>query len=129
MSRYSLREVRRALAESDVTLYGINVSGDEQPDLLDYTGRAILEEFAAVTGGRVYSPRSVKELKAALADLADELRYQYRLGFVPAPTKRKDGWHEVEVKVSALRDQKNNKLIKLFARTRPGFYEAPPPRR
>jgi Ca-activated chloride channel family protein len=127
-SRYEFREVRRALAESDVTLYAVSL-GYDPSNALDVTGRAILEELAHMTGGRPYFAMTDKELKAALADLADELRYQYRLGFVPAPTARKDGWHEVEVKVSSLRDQQKNKLIKLVARTRPGFYDAPRPRR
>jgi len=127
-SQYTLNEVRRALAESDVTVYAVHLGGGDLTSELNVAGQAVLEEFARATGGRVYRPGSVKELKAALADLADELRSQYTLGFVPVPTTRQDGWHDVKVKVPDLRDEKN-KHVKLVARTRPGFYEAAAPRR
>lgn len=121
VSQYTFREARRALIESDATLYAVNVPTGEA--VLDYTGRAILEEMASVTGGRFFAPFTEKELKGVFETLANELRYQYRLGFVPAPVKRKDGWHELKIKVADLIGPKNKK-VGLVARSRPGFYEA-----
>lgn len=120
MSQYKLKDVRRALAESDVTVYIIGINGFASD--LDYSGRAILEELAFVTGGRLFMPSTTGELKGSFEMLGTELRHQYRLGFVPAPSARKDGWHELKIKVADLITPENKK-VSLVARSRPGLYE------
>lgn len=122
LSRYTMKDVRRALAESDVTLYAVNVAYEHHSDV-SLAGQLLLEHLTGMTGGRVYTPNTVRMLKVAMTDLADELRYQYALSFVPAPTERKDGWHDLKIKVPDVRDR-NNRKVKVVARFRPGFYEA-----
>ncbi|HEV2861164.1 MAG TPA: VWA domain-containing protein [Pyrinomonadaceae bacterium] len=121
VSQYSLKDARRALIESDVTVFVIGLHNS--PADLDYSGRAILEELAYVSGGRLFVPSTTGELRGSFEMLGTELRHQYRLGFVPAPSARKDGWHELKIKVADLVTPQNKK-VSLVARSRPGFYEA-----
>ena len=94
----------------------------------DKSGRAILEELAGMSGGRVFYADTERDLNAAFEDLAKELRNQYVIGFAPAAEAKKDGWHEVRVKlVGEFRN--NGKKVKPVLRARPGFYDVPSPRR
>ena len=44
----------------------------------------LLAELAALTGGRSFQLRDARQLRATLATIARELRYQYLLGYSPA---------------------------------------------
>ena len=55
--------------------------------------------------------------------IAQELRSQYLIGFVPTAEAKKDGWHEVRVKLGEV--QVGGKKLKLFVRAREGFYDVP----
>jgi Ca-activated chloride channel family protein len=126
-SLYRFRELQRQLKESDVTVYAVGVMSPNDDSSLGYGGRAILEELAETSGGRVFYPESERDLNAAFDDLARELRSQYVIGFAPAAEAKKDGWHEVRVRVSEIRA--GGKRVKAIARAREGFYDVPPPRR
>lgn len=125
-SRYKFKELRRALMEQDVTVYALGVV-DMFSDYsaLNPAGRAILDELADVSGGLALFPSDDKEVRLAAGRIAVELRWQYPVGVEFAPSARKDGWHELEVKVAASADPVTKKSVKLHARTRRGFYEAP----
>ena len=123
-SHYKLSEVRRLLKESDVTLYAVALFGAED-SVLNLEGRAVLEELTRISGGRAIFPAELKDVYAAMEVVADELRNQYTVGFVPAPTSKKDGWHGVRVRVGELRDAGGKKFTPTL-RVREGFYDAPP---
>jgi Ca-activated chloride channel family protein len=127
-SRYRLEELRQQLKESDVIVYAVGVVNPNDDTSFGYGGRAILEELAALSGGRVFFPTSEKELNDALEDLAVELRHQYVIGFTPAAAAKQDGWHDVRVKLDETRDSRGKK-VKTVQRTRVGFYDVPPARR
>lgn len=126
-SVYRFRELQRQLRESDVTVYAVAIVSPGEDSSLGYGGRAILEELAEMSGGRVFFPESERDLNAAFEDLARELRNQYVIGFAPAAKAKKDGWHEVRVRVGEVRA--GGKKVKAVARAREGFYDVPPPRR
>lgn len=129
VSKYTYREILQALKESDVVVYAVVFVGREEDSQLMLTGRAILQEFAAISGGAVFYATNEKELNAAMTQVADELRGRYTLGFVPAERAHGDGWHGLRVKLSGeLRDARGHKL-RPFVRARAGFYEAGAPRR
>ena len=44
----------------------------------------LLAELAVLTGGRSFLLRDVKELEKTLSEIAQELRYQYLIGYVPS---------------------------------------------
>jgi Ca-activated chloride channel family protein len=128
VSRYSFDELRRQLKESDVTLYAIGIVEASDNSELSYGARSILNELASVSGGRAYYPRIREEMSDSLDRVAIELRAQYTIGFTPAPTARKDGWHDVSIKLRELRDAQGRK-IKTVVRARPGFYDVADARR
>jgi VWFA-related protein len=125
-SRYTFADVRRALKESDVILYPVGVFVEEDSQL-NYTGRAILEELAASSSGRVFYPDDEAGMKAALTQMAGELREQYEVAFVPSARAKDDGWHEVRFKLGELRDARGRK-VKARVLARRGFYDESAPR-
>lgn len=59
----------------------------------------LLKEMARATGGRAYFPASTKEFKAVFAEIAQLVRHEYSLAFVPPA---RDGLvHSIEVRVDA----------------------------
>jgi Ca-activated chloride channel family protein len=60
----------------------------------------LLAELAVLTGGRSFLLRDVKELEMTLAEIAQELRYQYLIGYAPAnPISGAQGWRAIRVAV------------------------------
>jgi VWFA-related protein len=59
---------------------------------------ALLTTLSAATGGRFYRSK-VTDLRQTFALVADELRYQYRLGFYPDKTTQDGSLHSLKVKV------------------------------
>ncbi|MGD9628352.1 MAG: VWA domain-containing protein [Pyrinomonadaceae bacterium] len=67
----------------------------------DYAlGRRYLEELADYTGGRVFRPESTPGgLTAAFEGIAEELRRQYQIGYVPAEEGRPGQRKQIKVRV------------------------------
>src|SRR5947208_2280802 len=77
-SRYTFNELRRVLKESDVVLYAIGIlSNGDVGSGLGAEGQAILDELAAVSGGKAFYPRSAPEMDDIFEQIALELRHQY----------------------------------------------------
>lgn len=128
VSTYTFKELRRQLAESDVLVYAVAISDPASGNsALDDAGRSILAELTKLSGGRAFYPETAKDLDVALESLARELRSQYAIVFAPSAEARKDGWHEVRVRLGEVRAGGNK--VKVEARARAGFYDVPPPRR
>lgn len=107
--------LRRKLNTSDIRLLAVSVSGDlrkpakgrklshdEKSDRIvvkqvfaqaDQSLRALSE----ATGGRVYFPRNTKEFDRAYSEIAQLVRHEYSLAFVPP--SHDDRLHSIEVKV------------------------------
>jgi VWFA-related protein len=61
----------------------------------------VFSELANATGGRSFFIDDPKRLEAQLATLAQELRYQYLLGYTPSQsTSAAPGWRAIDVTVS-----------------------------
>jgi Ca-activated chloride channel homolog len=60
----------------------------------------LLKGIAEATGGRAYFPKSAKEFSAVYAEIAQLVRHEYSLAFVPAAHDGKI--HSIEVRVSSL---------------------------
>lgn len=86
--------------------------GGQQP-VNDIDGKRILQQMVDETGGRLFEAK-----KGRIADdfsqIAEELRSQYRLGYTPDATITGDGYHQVDLRIPA---QKNDKV-----QTRDGYY-------
>jgi len=107
-SRYSGKNLREAVKETDVQLYLIGNEGD-----------GALRTLAESTGGRSLSPRTRNyELGNICNEIVKNLKNQYLIGY-RSTNENKDGkWRNVRVKVNAPAG------IKLNVRSRTGYYAA-----
>jgi VWFA-related protein len=83
----------------------------------------ILKGIAEATGGRAYFPKSAKEFSAAYAEIAQLVRHEYSLAFVPAARDGKI--HSIEVRISSL-GRANASMANYRADHRQAYF-APPP--
>lgn len=64
-------------------------------------GRKYLEELADYTGGRVFRPESTPGgLRAAFEGIAEELRNQYQIGYIPAEEGKPGQRKQIKVRVN-----------------------------
>lgn len=119
-SRYTFKELNRLLKESDVTIYTIGILvGDDFGSSLGMQGIAYLDEMASVTGGKAFTPRSAEEIDDAFYRIANELRRQYSIGYMPSNFTNDGRWRKLKVEVQQPRGQP-----RLNVRTREGYYAA-----
>ncbi|MFQ5777124.1 MAG: VWA domain-containing protein [Terriglobia bacterium] len=118
-SRYSLKDVRNALRESDVQLYTIGVF---QP--LPYRstmeqehGPALMANLAELSGGHGFELHNPYDLPDVTATISRELRTQYEISYHPSNREHDGQWRKVRVKVKA-----PPPAPRLRARTRSGYY-------
>ena len=123
VSKYTIRELRRALKESDAIVYAVGLVDANEDSALGFEARLRLDEFAETSGGVALYPQTAAAMRAALAQIADELRSQYEVAVATAPRAKGDGWHDVRFRLGELRDPSGRKL-KALVRTRRGFYDA-----
>ena len=122
-SRRSLAEAIEQAQRSDVQIYSILYSEPDQasPHPLGQlapadTGRAALQKLSESTGGHVFTISKATPLRQIYAEIAEDLRLQYELGYTPPADTQPDSYHKLELKT---------KDRKLTVQARKGFY-APP---
>ena len=100
-SRYKLREVKNAVAESDVMVYAIGIF-DSGPfkTFEEKMGKLWLSSITDVSGGRTVTVTNSYLLPEATAQISRELRNQYVLGYHPADKAVSAGWRKIRVAVS-----------------------------
>lgn len=120
-SRYSFKEVRRLMKESDVVIYSVGIiDGRDSSTPEGMQGQAFLDELSSVTGGKSFYPNSRVEMDEIFERIALELRHQYSIGYTPTNFKPDGKWHRVKVKVKPPRG-----LPRLSVRQREGYYATP----
>jgi VWFA-related protein len=80
----------------------------------------ILKTLARLTGGRALTARQTEDVMRSFAQIAQEIRSGYTIGFAPAETSE-GGYRTIHV-VADAGDHR-----RLIARTRAGYYAGPPP--
>lgn len=75
-----------------------------------FASQHFMRRLFILSGGAAFYGRNEKELNAAMVQIAAELRSRYTVAFVPAPNARKDGWHDVKLKLGELRDPQGRKI-------------------
>jgi Ca-activated chloride channel family protein len=93
-SRYSGRELRGMLKESDVPVYGIGIS---QSGL----GAGTLMNLSEWSGGSTFFPADEPQTRDIYTRIALMLRHQYAIGFYPTDAASTADWHNVRVAVKA----------------------------
>ena len=114
-SRYSPKEVKEVVRESDVLIYTVAVpsyfQGADERFVL-----GLMNQIAEMTGAHMY-PAGGYELSDIALKIAIELRNRYVLGYTPHEVVRDGRYHRVEVRVVPPRG-----LPKLRAHWRTGYY-------
>ena len=113
-SRYTLKELRQSLQESDVAVYAIGIFGFSRSEAR--RGRTVLKELTSVTGGKAFFPDDMTEMIEAFERIALELRSQYSIGYRPSDLTRDRRWHRIKV------DLMMSDKSRLVVRNREGFY-------
>ncbi|HST51034.1 MAG TPA: VWA domain-containing protein [Pyrinomonadaceae bacterium] len=94
-SRKHMSEAVDMALKADAIIYCIGI-GDNYFDGVD---KGVLNKISERTGGRAYFPRNEEDLRAAFAQIQDELRSQYLVAYSPT-NKAKDGtYRKVEITV------------------------------
>ena len=119
-SRYTPREIKRTVRESDVQIYAIGIyepysTRGRTPE--EATGPGLLTEIAEVTGGRQFAVQNVNELPDIAEKIGIELRNQYILGYIPENTQKDGKWRRVKVEIKKIRG-----MPELRAYYRNGYY-------
>lgn len=81
---------------NEVALYAIGLDPGLQDQTETTPALALLKAMAFETGGRLVLPR--RDLKAACAEVAEELRHQYTLGYASTNPARNGRWRRLEVR-------------------------------
>ena len=89
-SRRTQDDVLARVKASDVLAY---------PLVLQRKVPEVLEQLAAVTGGRAERVRKLTELPTVMRRIATELRHQYLLGYQPARPSQAGEYRRIEVRV------------------------------
>lgn len=119
-SRYTPREIKRMVRESDVQIYAIGIyepysTRGRTPE--EAAGPGLLTEIAEATGGRQFAVQNVNELPDIAEKIGIELRNQYVLGYVPLNTQKDGKWRRVKVEIKRIRG-----MPELRAYYRNGYY-------
>ena len=96
-----------AARRSQALVYWLRLPLGERPGAISSSWRdgdghrrelLALEELANASGGRVVPLAGLGETSTAFAEILDELRGQYVLGYYPAPRRDDGRWREVKVR-------------------------------
>jgi Ca-activated chloride channel family protein len=119
-SRYTVRDIKEMVKESDVAIYAIGVfeplsSRNRTPE--EAAGPSLLSDLAAMTGGRMFAVEDADELPDIAEKISIELRNEYVIGYQPSNLIADGKWHRIKVKLDPPRGLPP---LQVYART--GYY-------
>lgn len=91
---YKYDDTLKVLLSSDVSVYAIGLDAA----ILNRI-KSVLAHYAHATGGDVYYAARGSSLADIYAQIAEQARLQYTIGYVPAGTDRTKNYHSIEVRV------------------------------
>ena len=126
-SYYTYADAVRAAVENGIAIYVISKTEallqyyeylypDGVPQGEFARAEAVLRRLAYETGGRVLKPNSFGQLDNIYAEVVQELKNQYTLGYISANTAKDGSYREIDVGVTT-RDARNVTIT-----ARPGYY-------
>ena len=116
-SRYSFKEIRRALRESDVSVYTICIREGFLHTAASVAAEIDLRNLATVSGGETFFPRDSRQMNEAFERIALELRHQYSIAYRPQNFAPDPKWHRVNIRVTQADGEH-----RLVVRSRQGYY-------
>ncbi len=119
-SRYTSRDVKEALKESDVQVYCVGIFepvANRMRTPEEAAGPSLLADLAQISGGRMFSVEDPDELPDIAEKISIELRNQYVIGYKPSNLVRDGRWRHIKVK---LHPPRGLPPLQVYART--GYY-------
>jgi VWFA-related protein len=118
-SRYKLDDALRAAQRADTIIYSIEYY---DPNAYGYGfggggGGGVLKRLAEETGGRVFHVSHRHPLTEAFAEIQQEMRSQYAIGYLPTNGVRDGSFRKIDIKT---RDKEQK------VQARKGYYASPP---
>ncbi len=119
-SRYTVRDIKRAVKESDVQIYAIGIfeplaDRDRTPE--EAAGPSLLSDLANISGGRMFSVEDPDELPDIAEKISIQLRNEYVIGYQPSNLVRDGRWRRIKVR---LHPPRGLPPLQVYART--GYY-------
>jgi Ca-activated chloride channel homolog len=99
-SRFTEREVKRDMLESDVQVYAMGIfdlEGGRKLTREELDGPRLLTELAEETGGKNFPVDHLDDLPKVCDRIGNELRNQYLLGYMPANAARDGRYRQIKV--------------------------------
>src|SRR5271170_411700 len=90
--------------------------GDDTDKRESRHARRVLETLAEQTGGAAYFPKSLKDVDAIAAEVAQDIRTQYTIAYHSTKSPTLGGYREIHVEAKA------KSFGRLSVRTRSGYY-------
>jgi VWFA-related protein len=117
-STASLEQAIRRIQDFDgPVIYSLGLLFGQDTDKRESRhARRVLETLSEQTGGAAYFPRSLKDVDAVAAEVAQDIRTQYTISYHSTKSPTLGGYRQVHVEAKA----KN--MGKLSVRTRTGYY-------
>ncbi len=98
-SRYTLREIKQLVRESDVQIYAIGLFDSFFHTVEEKLGKQWLSEITDETGGRTVTVNNQAKLPQAAAAVSWEMRNEYVLGYRTG-SAGEDGWRTIKVRLA-----------------------------
>ncbi len=113
--------VRRIQDLNGPIVYSIGLLYDESDHSQSRRARKALQSLSDETGGIAFFPKSLDQVDSIAAEVAQDIRHQYVLGYHPTQPISQGGYRAIRVEVKAKGQGK------LSVRTRAGYFANPHP--
>ena len=113
--------VRRIQDLNGPIVYSIGLLYDEPDHTQSHRARKALQSLSDETGGIAFFPKSLDQVDTIAAEVAQDIRHQYVLGYHPTDPVSRGGYRAIRVEAKA------KGLGKLSVRTRAGYFANPRP--
>ena len=98
-SRYTAREIRSLVQESDVEIYALGIFSKIFKTYEEWSGENLLTSITETTGGQTIKVNDIEQLPQAAAAISKLMRNKYILGYHPSSDRYDDKWHKIKVRV------------------------------
>jgi Ca-activated chloride channel family protein len=116
-SRHSADDVRVLLQKTNVQLYAMMISDEDHRTFALRHGQQLLANLCEATGGHASIVENTRKLSALVAQLSDEIRRRYTLGYLSDSHDADGRWKKIQVKLDP---QPRTGKLKVIAQ--PGYY-------
>jgi Ca-activated chloride channel homolog len=120
-SRYSERDVKSAIKESDVMVYAVGTYDRYANTPEELLGPELLRTVAELSGGRAFNLASLNDAPGVTRAIGTQLRHQYMLAYQPQSSAHDGKWHKISVRLR-LPKQLHSFQYFLHVTARPGYY-------